>query len=99
MQDYRGTQVVKSEAIIPQKRAEELVWWRAESSLIECHKGHHISFRRCGGCRVLRHAASPELYHRHKPMLHEFFQVAWHNGGRSPILLRDGSRRKGRQHL
>jgi hypothetical protein len=32
-------------------------------------------------------------------MLHEFLQVGWHNGGRNLILLRHGSRRKGRQHL
>jgi hypothetical protein len=23
--------------------------WRAKSPLIECHKGHHVSFHRCGG--------------------------------------------------
>jgi hypothetical protein len=42
---------------------------------------------------------SLELCRRHKPILPEFLQVTWGNGGRSQILLRHGSRRKGRQHL
>jgi hypothetical protein len=90
---------VKLEAVILQKRAEELVRWHAESPLIECHKGHHVSLRRYGERRVLWHTTSLELRCRHKPMIHEFLQVAWRNGGRSPILLCHASRRKGRQHL
>jgi hypothetical protein len=73
--------------------------WRAESPLIEHHKGHHVSFRRCGERRILQHMTSIELSCCHKPMLHEFLQVAWRNGGRSSILLSHGSWRKGRQHL
>jgi hypothetical protein len=53
----------------------------------------------CRERRILRHMASHELSHCHKPMLHKFLQVAWRKGGRSPILLCQGSRRKGRQHL
>jgi hypothetical protein len=75
------------------------VRWHAESPFIECHKGHHVSLRRCGERRVLRHRTSLELHCRHKPMLHKFLQVAWRNGGRSPILLYHGSRRKGMQQL
>jgi hypothetical protein len=67
--------------------------------LIEHYKGHHISFRRWGEHRILQHTARLELSHRHKPMLHEFLQVTMHNGGRSPLLLRHGSRRNERQHL
>jgi hypothetical protein len=43
--------------------------------------------------------ASLVLGHRQEPMLYEFLQVAWRNGGRSPILLHHDSWRKGRQHV
>jgi hypothetical protein len=68
--------VVKLEAIIQRKQAEEPVWWHTKSLLIERHKGYHISFQRCGERRILQHMASLELGHRHKPMLHEFLQMA-----------------------
>jgi hypothetical protein len=84
---------------MPQKRVEEPVWWHAESPLIERHKGNHVPIRRGGECRVLRHTTSLELHHRHEPVLHKFLQVALRNDGRSPILLRHGSSRKGKQHL
>jgi hypothetical protein len=73
------------------------VLWRVESTLIERHKGHHLSFHRCGERMILRHTTSLKLSRHHIPILHKFLQVAWHNGGRSPILLRHGSRRKGRE--
>jgi hypothetical protein len=76
MQDPRGSPVVKLKAIIPQKRAEEPVWWHAESLLIECHIGHHVSLQRYGERKLLQHTTSLELHRCHKPMLHEFWQVA-----------------------
>jgi hypothetical protein len=91
--------VVKLKAIISQKRAEEMMWWHAESPLIECHKRHHVSSHRQGERRVLCHPTSLKLRHHHKPMLHEFLLVAWHNGGRGPIPLRHVSRRKEGQYL
>jgi hypothetical protein len=89
MQDSRGSQVAKLEAVIPHKRAEEPVRWRAEFLLIECQKGHYVSFHRCGERRILQRMASLELNRRHKPMLHEFLHTAWHNSGRSPILKKE----------
>jgi hypothetical protein len=68
-------------------------------SIIECHEGHHVSLRRRKECRVLWHTASHELRRRHKPLLHKFLQMARRNNGRSPILLRYDSRRKGEPHL
>jgi hypothetical protein len=97
MKDPRGSQVMKLEVIILQKRMEEPAWWHAEPPLIERHKVHHIPLRKCGERRVLGHTTSLELHRRHKPMLHEFLQMA--QGARSPILLCHGSRRTGRQHL
>jgi hypothetical protein len=67
--------------------------------LVESHKGHHLSFRRHGEHRVHRHPIGLKLCHRHKPMFHEFLQVAQCNGGRSPVLLCHGSRRKEGPHL
>jgi hypothetical protein len=99
MQDSRGSQVVKLEAVIPQKRVEEPMWWHAESLLIERRKGHHVSFHRCRECKVRRNPTSLELRRSHKPMLHEYLQVAQRNGGKGPILLCHGRRRKGGQHL
>jgi hypothetical protein len=99
MLDSRGNQVVKLEVIEPQKRAEELVRWHAKSSLIECLKGHHVSFYKRGERRVLWHPTRIELRRYHKPMLHEFLQVARQNGGRGSILLSHGSRRKGGHHF
>jgi hypothetical protein len=61
MQDPQGSQVVKLEVVILQKRAEELVWWHAESPLIEHHKGHHVSLCRCGERKGLQHTTSLEL--------------------------------------
>jgi hypothetical protein len=72
MQDSRGSQVVKLEAVIPQKRVEEPMWWHAESSLVERRKGHHVSFHRCRECKVRRNPTSLELRRSHKPMLHEY---------------------------
>jgi hypothetical protein len=72
MQDPRGSQVVKLEAIIPQKRAEVPMRWHAKSLLIECHKEHQVSLHRCEKRRVLQHTTSLEFRRRHKPMLHEF---------------------------
>jgi hypothetical protein len=63
---------VKLEAIIPLKRVEEPVQWHAESSLIERHKEHHVSFRMCCERRILRHTARLELNRHHKPMLYKF---------------------------
>jgi hypothetical protein len=97
MQDSWGSQVVKLEAIIPWKRAEEPVSWRAKSPLIEHNKEHHALFLRCREHRIQRHMASLELGRRHKLLLHEFLLVSWRNGGWSPILLCHGLRRKGRQ--
>jgi hypothetical protein len=72
---------------------------RTESRLVECHEGHYISFRRSGERKVLWHTASRELRRHHEPLLHKFLQMAQRNGGRSPILLRHDSRRKGKQHI
>jgi hypothetical protein len=54
MQDSIGSQVVKLEVEMPQKRAEEPVWWYAEPPLVERHKGHHISVRRAGNAGSTR---------------------------------------------
>jgi hypothetical protein len=90
---------VKLKAVIPQKRAEEPVWWCSQSPLIERHNGHHVPICRGREHRVLQHTASLEIYCCHKPILHEFLWVAWRNDGRSPFLLRHCSRWKGREHL
>jgi hypothetical protein len=60
--------MVKLKVVVLQQQAEEPVWWRIKSLLIERHEGHHISFRRYGQHKVLRHMASRELRRRHKPM-------------------------------
>jgi hypothetical protein len=61
MQDSGGSQVVKLEAIVLQERAEELVWRHANPSLMESHKGHHISLHRSRERKVLRHPIGFEI--------------------------------------
>jgi hypothetical protein len=85
---------VKLEAVVPQERAKELVRRHTEPPIIESCKGHDISFHRCGEHSVLQHPTGPKLHCRHKPMLHEFLQMAQRNGGRSLVLLLHGSRRR-----
>jgi hypothetical protein len=61
MQDSGGSRVVKLEAIVPQKQAEERVRRHAESSLVESNKGDHLSLCRSRERRVLRHPTGIEL--------------------------------------
>jgi hypothetical protein len=99
MQDSKGSQVVKLEAVVLQERVEEWVQRHAEPSLVESHKGHHVSLRRSRERRILRHPTGFELCHQHKPVFHEILHVPQHNGRRSLVLLYHGSGRKKGQHL
>jgi hypothetical protein len=99
MQDSEGSQVVKLEAVVLQERVEEWVQRHAEPSLVESHKGHHVSLRRSRERRILRHPTGFELCHQHKPVFHEILHVPQHNGRRSLVLLYHGSGRKKGQHL
>jgi hypothetical protein len=83
--------VVKLEVVVPQERAEELVRRLANPSLVESRERHHVSFHQCGERRVLQHRTSLKLRRQHKPMLHEFLQMAQCNSGKSPVLLRHGT--------
>jgi hypothetical protein len=74
-EDSEGSRVVKLEAIVPQEQAEEWVWRHVEPSLVESHKGHHVSLHKSRERRVVRHLTGFELRRRHKPMIHEFMQV------------------------
>jgi hypothetical protein len=53
MQDSRGSQVVKLEAVVLQDRGEEWVQRHLKPLLVESRKGHHVSFRRSRERRVL----------------------------------------------
>jgi hypothetical protein len=66
------------------------VRWHTEFPLIKCYKGHHVSFRWRGECRVLWHVAGRELRCHHKPLVHEALQVTLRDLGRGPILFRHG---------
>jgi hypothetical protein len=46
--------------------------WCTKFPLIECHKGHHVSFSGRGERKVLWYTAGHELHHHHEPLLCEF---------------------------
>jgi hypothetical protein len=65
--------------------------------LLKCHESHHVSLRRCGGRKILRHVAGCELHRHHQPLAHEVLQVHLCDLRRDPVLFHHGSRGKEKQ--